>query len=323
MRANSSSFLKNDTAQVGIGTLIIFIAMVLTAAVAASVLIQTSGTLQQKAQMTGRESIKGISSNLAIDGIDGVRGGTNASSSDQDTYSTSIYRLDLWCSLKVGSQSVDLAQAIVTVSDGTGVNDLRYVDGTVNTTTAYVGTGNGTNAPSATVGITNMTYRLMVSGDSASTALEKIQRSFPDANYNGTKVLIYSNLGATGDILAVNISQFDNSTQDVVLVRADMFFVASNIRDNDQSFSTANPVMNTGDLINVYILTAPSSTVTGELLSDPDLTNNYPLVGEANLNIIQRTTVIMNAQPEAGVNTMIEFVAPSSFGTSKVTKLYP
>ena len=323
MRTNGSFSFKNNSAQVGIGTLIIFIAMVLTAAVAASVLIQTSGTLQQKAQLTGGEAVKGVSSNLAIDGIDGVRGGTNASSSDQDTYSSSIYRLDLWCSLKVGSQPVDLAQAVVTVSDGTGVNDLRYVDGIVNTTTAYVGAGNGKNAPSAATGITNTTYRLMVSGDSVSTALEKIQRSFPDANYNATRALIYSSPGATGDILAVNISQFDGSTQDVVLVRADIFFVASEIRDHDQSFSRSNPVMNTGDLINVYVLTAPSTTVTGELLSGTDLTNNYPLVGEAGLNIVQRTTVVMNAQPEAGVNTVVEFVAPSSFGTSKVTKLYP
>lgn len=323
MRANVSSSFKNDSAQVGIGTLIIFIAMVLTAAVAASVLIQTSSTLQQKAQLTGSDAAKGVSSNLAIDGIDGVRGGTNASSSDQDTYSTPIYRLDLWCSLKVGSEPVDIAQAVVTVSDGTGVNDLRYVDGTINTATAYVGAGNGKKAPSAAIGITNTTYRLMVSGDSASTALEKIRQSFPDANYNATKALIYSNPGATGDILAVNISQFDDSTQDVVLVRADMFFVTSKIRDYDQSFSTANPVMTTGDLINIYVLTAPSNTVTGELLSGTDLTQNYPLVGEAGLNIIERTTVVMNAQPEAGVNTIIEFVAPSSFGTSKITKLYP
>ncbi len=143
MKANRKCLKDNDSGDVGVGTLIIFISMVLVAAVAAAVLIYTTGALQQKATKTSKEATQQISSNIIVDKVLGDRG---------IVLNASIDSLKIRIKPDVGTTSIDLRQVIVTVMDNSTRNDLKYSnnysaiavrdeDASFNTTTPVLNSG--------------------------------------------------------------------------------------------------------------------------------------------------------------------------------------
>ncbi|MCK4811859.1 MAG: hypothetical protein KAS74_06275, partial [Methanosarcinales archaeon] len=125
-----------------------------------------------------------------------------------------------------------------------------------------------------------------------------------------------------------------STLQDEYFARADKFYVVVEIRDEDKSYTSGNPVMNTGDLVKIILLTGPKNIITGEGDdwldsgsgkdgSDSKFQYNNPLVGEANLDLDPRTTVTISMIPEGGAGTTVDFVTPSSFGTHASVEVYP
>ena len=116
------NFNDDDEAVVGIGTLIIFIAMVLIAAVAASVLIQTSENLQQRAMAVGKQTTRDVSSGIKVVGMTGY---TNAAK-------TKIEYLAISVQPRAGSYDIDLnATNLYIQYDKQTVVSLDYSDGDV------------------------------------------------------------------------------------------------------------------------------------------------------------------------------------------------
>ena len=136
--------MDSDGAEVGVGTLIVFIAMVLVAAVAAAVLIGTSGTLQQRAMATGMEATAEVSSNLQVRSIYGVR---------DDVSDPGLHDIKIQVQLAAGSVPVDLTTLVIRMSDGQTVTTYMYdaavlADGAAHVTTfeTFWIRGDGTGA---------------------------------------------------------------------------------------------------------------------------------------------------------------------------------
>jgi flagellin FlaA/flagellin FlaB len=87
--------------QVGIGTLIIFIAMVLVAAVAAGVLINTAGMLEAKASDTSQDSQAQVSNHIVVVSAVG----------EVDSTSDSVDTLNLTLMKAAGAGDMDLEKA--------------------------------------------------------------------------------------------------------------------------------------------------------------------------------------------------------------------
>ncbi|MFD1569681.1 archaellin/type IV pilin N-terminal domain-containing protein [Halorubrum laminariae] len=99
---------EEERGQVGIGTLIVFIAMVLVAAIAAGVLINTAGFLQTQAEATGEESTSQVSERLQV-----VSQSGDISDDVANTTERGIGELEFVVASAPGADNIDLNEVSV------------------------------------------------------------------------------------------------------------------------------------------------------------------------------------------------------------------
>ncbi len=106
----------NKKAEMGIGTLILFIAMILVAAIAAGVLIQTATSLQSKALLTGSKSQSEVSTSATITYVYGEDSDSNKNL--EDTF--------MQIRLAPGSDPIKFSDVVINVDTKNERNSLVY-----------------------------------------------------------------------------------------------------------------------------------------------------------------------------------------------------
>lgn len=105
----------NTKAAIGIGALIVFISLVLVAGIAATVIIQTMGSLEEGAIRTGEETTEEVSTGI---GVFNIEGKIKPNDDLQDIAITIRPR--------AGSSNIDLNETIILISDGSIKSLLTY-----------------------------------------------------------------------------------------------------------------------------------------------------------------------------------------------------
>ena len=110
----------SDRGQVGIGTLIIFIALVLVAAVAAGVLVNTAGELQTRASDTGSDAQTQVSNQIDV---------VSATGKTTDSSGTAkVGNVTLVVKKSPGSDPIDLRDATIEYTSADNSSTLVYAD---------------------------------------------------------------------------------------------------------------------------------------------------------------------------------------------------
>jgi len=201
-----------DRGQVGIGTLIVFIAMVLVAAIAAGVLVNTAGFLQATAEDAGQESVDKVTNRLDVVSQHGLVNDTGDGKA--------VDSLNLTVRLAAGSGAVSLEDTTIKyVSDSTARN-LVYKNETANADGTELRTTSGYNDTVDFQGLNETEYTAVALDDDGDT-------SYPELNGQADRFEIVINTSvvegsgtnglSTGDSVELDITSRSGGSTQVIL----------------------------------------------------------------------------------------------------------
>ena len=195
---------REDRGQVGIGTLIVFIAMVLVAAIAAGVLINTAGFLQTQAEATGEESTDLVSERIDVTsevGIVGIEANGELS------------EIRLSVSGAPGADQIDLSETTIQAVGPGGQQNLVFTDRTAADSVTILPGDDDTIAVPTEVVQWEDTIQVGVSTFSAySPPGEKLELT----EVNGSAT-VTRDIGAADEdsIITIDVSTLDTTNNDI------------------------------------------------------------------------------------------------------------
>lgn len=112
---DGSNGLPNSRGQIGIGALILFVAIVLVAATAAGVLLNTAGFLEAQAEATVEDSVSGVTDRVEVMSVTGTADANGE-----------ITEVTVMLMPSPGSSAVDLSETTVEIFVGGEAATLTY-----------------------------------------------------------------------------------------------------------------------------------------------------------------------------------------------------